>query len=521
MPTSQWATVAPLFRGTAPAWVPGEHLERVRAYDTYDDIYWNVKDTFVLQQRGTESQPIGPIYVPNPRIIVGTVARYLAKGLDFAATPRLVPGEDSASTPEEALLAQQWFRSLFDRELFFSQFTMNKVFGIIRGDYLFHVIGDPNKPEQRRISIKTVHPGNYFPVYDDVTDPESLRAVFLAELITLNDGSGDQFVRRQKYSRVRNEDGTAAVTTELALFKPDDWYPEPGKDEPEPVQVQGFTPIPPTPLDPRITAIPVYHIQHNPEPNRLYGNSELRGLERIVAAVNQSITDEELTLVLEGLGVYATDAGSPVDDEGNKVAWRLGPGRVLEMQNPDSKFVRVNGVESVGPFLDHIKYLEDKVEEATGVNDAAKGSVDVSVAESGIALALRLSPLLARVELDDTYVTGKLTQMWYDLATGWLPTYEDVEFPGTEVRPTLADKLPINRKERFDELLTMVKEKIVSRKWARARMAELGYEIPEEIEDEINEEASADQSALDFVGGRVNAEANGGPVPSDQVPVGA
>lgn len=507
MATSQWATASPLFRGTAPAWVPAEHQERVRAYDLYDDMYWNVKDTFRLSLRGTdESGIVGPIYVPNPKVIVGTVARYLAKGLSFAATPRLVPGEEPAPEAEENTLAQQHFQALFDREMFFSQFSMSKVSGITRGDYLFHVLGDPNKADGRKLTIRSVHPGNYFPVYADITDPESLQAAYLAELVTTP--TGDQFVRRQRYTRTRNPDGTASITTELALFKTDEWFPVAGKDEPEPVQVEGFTVIPPTPLDDRIQAIPLYHIQHNPEPNRLFGNSELRGLERVVAAVNQSITDEELTLVLEGLGVYATDAGPPTDDEGNEVPWRLGPGRVLEMQSPGGKFVRVNGVSSVGPFLDHIAYMEGKVEEATGVNDAAKGKVDVSVAESGIALALRLAPLLARVELDETYVTGKLTQMWYDLANGWLPAYESVDFPTTEIRPTLGEKLPVNREKKIAEIFQLVEAKLVSKKWARAKLAEFGYEIAEDMDAEINAETSAEVEAGDPVGARVNEEAS-------------
>jgi hypothetical protein len=517
MPTSQWATATPLLGGEAPAWVPAEHQERVRAYDLYDDMYWNVKDTFRLVHRGTESALVGPIYIPNPRIIVDTVARYVAKGLSFAASPRLVPGE-SAPPSDETTLAQQWFQSLFDREMFLSKFAMSKVFGIVRGDYLFHVIGDENRPEGRRLTIKNVHPGNYFPVYADVTDPDSLQAVFLADVITMPDDK--QFVRRQRYTRTRNDDGSATITSDLALFELDKWFPVAGEDEPEPVNVEGFTAIPPTPLDDRITTIPVYHIQHNPEPNRLFGNSELRGLERVLASVNQSITDEELTLVLEGLGVYATDAGSPVDDEGNPKQWVLGPGRVLEHQ-PGGKFYRVNAANTVGPFQDHLKYLEDKVDEATGVNDVAKGKVEVSVAESGIALALRLSPLFARVDLDDTHVTGKLGQMYFDLSNAWLPVYEGVDFPATEVRPTLGDKLPLNKKERFEQLMILVDKKLVSKKWARVRMMELGYEIPENIEEEITAETEAESAALDMVGARVNAEANGGPVPGELVDAGA
>jgi hypothetical protein len=34
-----------------------------------------------------------------------------------------------------------------------------------RGDWMFHITADPEADEGKRISLTTVHPGNYFPVY--------------------------------------------------------------------------------------------------------------------------------------------------------------------------------------------------------------------------------------------------------------------------------------------------------------------------------------------------------------------
>lgn len=473
-----WSTAAPLFRGSAPGWVPEEHAQRVQAYQLYEQMYWQQPNTFKLQQRGTDSQPI---YIPNPRTIVDTINRYVGKDLRLSAMVDPNPAEGQPAGSEQVVTqAQSVFTALFRRERWFSRYVSNKLYGLMRGDYLWHVYADPLKPEGRRITVQTINPASYYPIYDDQSDLNSLRSVILADLVLLGEEK-KEFVRRQRYTKVPMDDGTTQITTELAYFKPDKWFPRAGQEEPEPENVPNVTVIPPTPLDPRIQALPVYHIQNNPGPNEQFGNSELRGLERVMAAVNQSISDEDLVLVLEGLGVYATDAGPPVDDEGNETNWLLGPGRVLELNNPESRFMRVNGVSTVGPFQDHIKYLEGKAEDAVGANAAARGEVDVQVAESGIALILRLSPMLSRAEYMETFITDTTAQLWFDLQTGWYPTYESLEFPGIVLQPTYGNKLPTNRKELFDELLAMLQAGIIDEQFVRDQMQQFGYQFPADI----------------------------------------
>jgi hypothetical protein len=328
--------------------------------------------------------------------------------------------------------------------------------------------------EGRRISVLTVNPGSYYPQYHDESDPDSLWAVVLADLTMFG---GKEFVRRQVYRKVLNTDGSYTITSELGLFGTDKWQDLDPSNAPE--SVEGFTNVPETPLEDPIQAIPVYHIPNNPAPNQPFGNSELRGMEIMAAAVNQSISDQEITLILEGLGIYATDAGSPVDEEGNDTNWILGPGRVLELNDPQARFMRVNGVSTVGPFLDHVRYLEGKIGDATGANEAAIGHVDVSVAESGVALALRLGPLLSRAEYMETFITDVLLQMWFDLGTGFLPVYEGADLAGVSMRPTYGSKLPLNRKEKFTELVTMHQQGVITTEFFLLEAEKLGYVFPD------------------------------------------
>jgi hypothetical protein len=467
---SAYASAEPLF-GTAPSWVPEEHADRVRAYQLYEDIYWTKPQTFKLTTRGKEREPI---YIPTGRTIVDTTARYVAKGFGFAVRDSNDPTLTVSDVERSA--AQFAFEVLFKRERFFSNFHSAKLYGIMRGDWLFHVFADPAKVVGRRISIQTVKPSSYYPVFSDPADPESLRAVLLAEPVIVD---GKELIRRQLYRRLKADDGTVTIMSHLGYFKPDKWFlgfeaTDPSEEEPAEQEI-----LAEAPLDPRITAIPVYHIRNNPSPNAPFGSSEQKGLESIFAAVNRTISDEDLTLALMGLGMYATPGGGPKDDKGNALDWILGPGRVLE--NAEN-FKRVDGITSVGPYLDHAKFLIDSSREATGANDAAVGKVDVAVAESGIALALRLDPLLSRVDFYDLHVVDVTSNMYYDLATSWYPVFEATNFGALTIDPTLGDKLPVNRKERFLEMTQMLNLGVVDTKWFLLEAQKLGYTFPDGIE---------------------------------------
>lgn len=423
-----YSTVAPFFTAL-PTWVPEEDRERIASYQVYEEIYWNTPETFKLVVRGSENQPI---YVPSGRTIVDTTHRYVGTGLDFSFAPRALNG---SATDAEAL--RQAITALIRRERVVSKYNANRRYGLIRGDWLWHIVADDTKPAGSRISIHPVDPATYFPV----PDPNNIDRILKVHLATqyVDPKDNKTKVSRLTYEKTDNgqiqvSHGIWTVDKWLSDSRPDSWI------------------IQPKMLPPAITAFPVYHIPNFEEPQNPFGSSELRGLERIMAAVNQAVSDEDIALALEGLGVYATDSGAPVDEDGNETDWVIGPGRVIEKAQ---NFKRVQGVGSVQPYGDHINRLITFMREASGTPDAAIGKVDVSVAESGVALRMQLAPMLAKADEKDQIILDVHTQMLYDLANAWFPTYEGQSFPGAEVLPVLGDKLPENTAERINQIIQM------------------------------------------------------------------
>src|SRR5262249_55717788 len=158
----------------------------------------------------------------------------------------------------------------------------------------------------------------------------------------------------------------------------------------------------------------------------------------------QAVSDEELALALEGLGMYATDGGPPRNAAGQPTDWVLGPGRVVEHQQ-GSKFERVTGVSSVTPMQDHLKFMIQQLREASATPEAASGKVDVQVAESGVSLIMQLSPLLAKCEEREDTITDVHSQMFYDLRD-WFAAYEAFVTPCIAL-PLYGSPLPENRAE--------------------------------------------------------------------------
>ncbi len=464
--TTPYSTVAPMF-GPAPAWVPPAEQERYLSYGVYENIYWNRPETFKVVVRGAEDKPI---YVPTGRTIVDTTNRYVATGFSFTVHPAF-------GTDAEKALAQQTFEDFFDREKFASKFVSNKRFGLIRGDWLWHLFADPDKPEGRRLSIQAVDPGSYFPVYAP-NDPDKLIRVHLVDQY-LNE-KGEERLKRLTYDK---DPETGAITVSEGVFKLDNWY-----DTPKPeVVIQ-----PPTLLPPEITTIPVYHVKNFEEPGNPFGSSELRGLERIMSAVNQAISDEDIALALEGLGVYATDGGGPVDEDGNDTDWVLGPGEVVENA---INFRRVNGVNTLGPYGEHIERLVQFMEEASATPKVAIGKVDVQVAESGVALHLQMGPMLSKADEKDLEVVGVHKQMFFDLRT-WFRLYENINLDNVRIIPTLGDKLPVNKSKEIDLILTLVRDGIMSRETARPLLAKYGYVFAANEQELVDNEARATAAAF-------------------------
>lgn len=482
-----YSTLFPMFPSQIPAWVPNIlDKQRIISYQLYEQIYWNAPDTFKLVARGAEDKPI---YIPSGRIIVESTNRFTAPGFTFNVFPA-IPGVDPVKGALET--ANAFLTSFFTRERFFSKFAGNKRYGLIRGDWLWHLVADPLKPQGSRVSIHALDPASYFPI----PHPDDLDRILGCHIVDqfVPEGETDPVIKRTTY-RKSDADLVSApggnITVEVGLFALDDW--EGPKSKPIKM-IRNLEQIP------GITSLPVYHIKNFDEPQNPFGSSELRGLERIIGAVNQGISDEELTLALEGLGMYATDAPPPTDENGDETDWILGPGKVVEhpVLGPGSKgFYRVNGTGSVSPYQDHLKYLDGKLNEASGVPDVAAGRVSVSVAQSGIALFLQLAPMIAKTDEKDVSVKEVHAQMFHDLITEWFPIYEGARFNGLTMLPFVGDKMPVDREKRFGELNDMMDRQVISAAYYRQEAARLGYTFPEGIGLDLTEEKAALAQAQD------------------------
>lgn len=459
---TQWSAVN-AYGGTKPSWVPAEDQERLMAYMKYDQIYWNEPRQFTLRVLEGEQ----PLYIPNARIIVDTTAHYILKGLE------LIP-----DGPKNLKVALDNF---LGRELFYSRFHTAKHGGVARGDYFFHMTANPNKLPGERISLNSVDPSIVFPIYDE-DEPDKLIGCHIAEQYYLPDDPYKLRIRKLTY-RIDETNGKRRISREEGIYELDPvWY---GK-APKLVKQR----IPFGYLDDRITAIPIYAFKNRDWDGEQFGSSELRGFETLLQTVSQGATDVSGALSLEGLGVYATDGGRPVDENGVEVDWEVAPGRVMEVPQ-GSYFRRVEGVGSITPASDQINYLESKLVEASSLTDVALGKVEAQVAQSGIALAIRFMPTLAKVEQRDTAGIGKLTQLFHDWMI-WHAVFEQEALDG-KVMPILGEKLPVDRVSKVNELNNMLDRRVISTKYYRSEMTKLGHVFPAGIEDEIQEDLERGQ----------------------------
>lgn len=496
-----YSTLVSFFPSAKPSWVPTDlDQARIMSYQLYEQMYWTAPGTFTLVSRGTEDKPI---YLPSAKVVVETVNRYTATKMSFSCTP--VAG---ASLSEDQLVgAHQWFDDFLTRERFWSKFAGNKRYGLIRGDWLFHLSADPSKPQGSRISIHALTPSTYFPI-NDPDDIERILGCYIAQQF-VPEGSTDTLIKRTAYYKSDHpkigKPVGGNISYEVTTHEQDSWYGD------NVSAVSTITPLTELP----VTSLPVYHIRNFDEPSNPFGSSELRGIERLMAAINQGISDEELTLALDGLGMYETDAPPPKDNQNNVLDWSLGPGRVIE-HPAGTTFGRLGGVSSdgVAAMQAHLKYLGDWLTQAAAVPPVARGAVDASIAQSGIALFLEMSPLIANTDEKDITIREVMSQMFYDLVTQWVPVYEGqgALFGNIQVRPVFGDKMPVDREKFFAELDNMLKEQVISAAYYREQAAKMGYVFPEGIGLDIIEEQAALAEAQDPFGQRLASEAGVGDV---------
>lgn len=474
------------FFGTKPSWIPDElDILRIQSYQAYEEMYWNVPDVMKVSLRGSNSLPM---YVPSARTIIDTTNRYY--GTDF----RVVCGGEG----QAVAAAQLAIADLFKREKFRSKFNGAKRYTLIQGDQIWHLTADESKAAGSRLRLTALDPAMYFPITDE-EDVDRVIGCHLVELISTADGDR---IRRLTYRKADN----GGITVEEGIFKTDKW----GGPEDTPEEV--IRPV--TPLPDIITSLPVYHTKNTDTPGDPFGSSEVRGLERLFAGINQAMSDEDLALALMGIGMYATDASQPVDPRTRQpVAWQLGPGKVIH--HDGTKFDKVGGVSGLSDsYGAHYDRLWQAIKQASSTPDVAIGSVDVAIAQSGIALALQLSPMLAKAGEKNDLLLDTQNQLWFDLMTMWMPAYEQTTFTGVTYDCVVSNGVPIDREARFAELDSMLASGVIDTEYYREEAKKLGYVFPEGMGKRADDEFEKRKAMTDGFADRVDEE-TGGSDPAD------
>jgi len=458
-----------------PKWLTNEFdQQRVAAYAFYDDVYANNPYTYSLLLRAADDVPI---YLPSAKRIINTVSRYIARDLGFTFQNE----QSGEEVPEEQIVSNVLFlENFFKRERFSSRFNSAKRRGLVRGDSCLYIYADPFKAQGSRISIRWINPKTYFPIFD-IEDSTKVTGAEIANLFT--DSEGKEFVRVQRYIRGAHPDHPAYQTENQDVAEiiyshfvvsVDKWQ---DLEEREIIET-----IVSNETIPGITHIPVYHFKNNEEDGINFGRSELGGIEHLIAAMNQTITDQDIALALSGLGMYVANF-APVDENGVKSDWILGPGRVVESPSgSDSTFERVSGITTVEPSLSHVRFINEQVNTTLGISDVASGQVEVNVAESGIALSLRMGPIIDAANEKENAIKDVLVQFFYDLKA-WFNVYENVNFGDISIVPVFSDKMPRNRSAEFEELMSLFGEGLVTPEYVLKKLqSSFGYsDISEEM----------------------------------------
>lgn len=490
----------------APSHVLNEDdSQRVQAYDTYWDIFHNTPDAYVAVMRDDSGNEISRRLVPSPRIVIEATNRYLGKDLSFTKVV-----EEGEPEPDEATLAAQGeFMRLFNntlvREEFFAKYLVEKRWMLVRGDACLHVLADNTKPEGSRLRIVALDPGRYFRI-EDPNDAERLLGVYIVTLVD-NDAADAVLAQRQEYRKTES----GRIFTRVQFFEENGW------DDRPPYSTSDLSPVDPPvrftdqallagyELHPLITTIPVYHFRNNRNDDMPFGTSEVQGQESLFAGINQTASDQDLTVVLTGIGLYVTTSGKPLDDQGNEVDWSIGPAKVLELESKEDRFDRVTGVSSIQPLIDHMEFMERKLLATSGTPDIATGRLQVGAASSGVSLLIQMAPILSKNEEKEVEIKSKLDQMVYDLVNMWIPAYEGLDPRGLRLQTTFGDPLPVDRQAALNEITGLLNAKVISIAYAQHLVRErLGYSIPEDMLEQVLAEQA---QLLDAIGARLDQEA--------------
>ena len=478
---------------------------RIAAYDLYDGIYHNRQESLKIFVRGDDQLPI---YMPSGKKIIEATSRYLMVGFDYFAKGVDADDEDpeaivNADTEAGASTVEAYFQKFFKREKIKSKFTNQKRYGLIRGDAVWYVTADPKKPQGERLSLHELDPRQYFPIEDpnDNTRVIGCHIVDLVQDPTKPDDKNAKVARRQTYRKVIDAQNNVTITSERTCWEVGKWDDRIDKEEDLKRVTDPANDIPVFTLPPSIKTLPVYHIKNNSLPNAGFGLSELAGMETLIFALNQSITDEDLTLVMQGLGMYVTNAAPPQNNDGSTGDWNVGPGVVIEL-GTDQEFTRVTGVTDVGAYTEHMKALDDALQQGSGTPEIAVGAVDVAIAESGIALMLQMGPILAKNAEKELEWILLHDQMFYDLVNMWLPAYEQISPEGSTVSTIVDDPMPVNRDAKIQELILLYTSGVIMLEMVVSGLMDLGYQFPSNDPAEAAAMINAEQKqkSIDMMG---------------------
>lgn len=502
-----------------PAWVPGaDDKKRVAVYHTYEDIFNNVKQAFQVTLRDADGEEKSRRYVPAARTIIEATNRYLAKDPEIIS---IVP-PDVTMSPEDQALLMSALEAFWTREEVATKFLSMKRWLLVRGDSLLQLWADPMKPEGSRISLTELEPDHYFPIHDTI-DPSRVVGAYVVTIVLADDGE-TEIAQRIEYRKIRTPDESSAfngapvgtIFYRIGYFETDGWDdrgPEFGEDDLAPVDVPAWAAPGDGALDyiagyalpSQITAIPLYHYRNNRTGNESFGRSELQGIETLLAGITQTTTDEDLSAALVGLGLYTTTSGSPKNAQGQDVEWVIAPASVLELEQ-DSTFNRVDGIDDFKPLLQHSDQLASQARETTATPDVAVGRVDVQTAESGVALAISMAPIIAKNAEKEEELGGKTNQLLFDLINGWFPAYEGTDFKGLVVRMVFGSPLPVNEDALITNIVALVTAKVIPIEFAITLLKkQLGWDVdPAALAQQVLAEQSA---ALDAAAARIDAAA--------------
>ena len=323
--------------------------------------------------------------------------------------------------------------------------------------------------------------------------------------------------KRTSYKKVLDANGipTGPISTDVTHWEIGKWDDRNPNNELEQVTSPVFDEeemnLPET-----ITQLPIYHWRNSAFQGTSWGTSQLAGLETLLYALNQTLSDEDATIVFQGLGMYVTSSAPPIDATTGEITnWNIGPKQVIEI-GTDQTFERVTGVSSMQPFQDHMNYIAEKgMAESAGIPEVAIGRVDVSAAESGISLKLQLLPLLAQNAEKELELINVMDQFHHDITTMWLPGYETETFGNAEIMQEMSvvcvfdDPMPEDRDSEIQEMILLRTSNLILTSMAVEKLQSLGWKYPTTDPDTgealdsngiaklLSAQAAADASAAD------------------------